>query len=167
MDTELKERRQWFNEYSVRTKNGVAMPPSPGKFYSCPCCGYPTLPERGGYDICELCDWEDDGQDDPHADEVWGGPNGTYSLSQARQNFRECGLMYDLDGDPDHVNGDNNGQWAAKQGLIRAFEAIRSGADPSSLQAEMESCRRILQAEAMKKVRQIERGMMSSSGNDG
>jgi len=28
--------------------------------YSCPCCGYLTLPERGAYDICPVCFWEDD-----------------------------------------------------------------------------------------------------------
>jgi hypothetical protein len=52
------------------------------------------LSERGGYDICDLCNWEDDGQDDPNADEVWGGPNGAYSLAQARLNFREHLVMY-------------------------------------------------------------------------
>jgi hypothetical protein len=35
----------------------------------CPCCGYLTLMERAGYEICDVCWWEDDGQDDPHADE--------------------------------------------------------------------------------------------------
>lgn len=28
----------------------------------CPCCGYLTLPERGQYDICPVCLWEDDGR---------------------------------------------------------------------------------------------------------
>lgn len=28
--------------------------------FTCPCCGFKTLDERGGYDICEVCDWEDD-----------------------------------------------------------------------------------------------------------
>ncbi|HEI2325144.1 TPA: hypothetical protein SI485_004590, partial [Escherichia coli] len=28
--------------------------------YKCPCCGYLTLPERGQYDICPVCQWEDD-----------------------------------------------------------------------------------------------------------
>lgn len=59
--------------------------------YECPCCGYITLPERGGFDICEVCFWEDDGQDDRDADEVRGGPNGDLSLVEARQNFRRIG----------------------------------------------------------------------------
>ena len=33
----------------------------------CPCCGYLTLDERGGYEICPVCYWEDDGQDDHDA----------------------------------------------------------------------------------------------------
>lgn len=32
--------------------------------YPCPCCGYKTLDEIGGYDICPYCDWEDDGTTD-------------------------------------------------------------------------------------------------------
>lgn len=27
---------------------------------ACPCCGFISLSERGGYDICGLCGWEDD-----------------------------------------------------------------------------------------------------------
>ncbi len=54
---------------------------------ACPCCGYMTLPERGHYDICDVCGWEDDGQDNDDADRVWGGPNSDLSLSKARANF--------------------------------------------------------------------------------
>lgn len=57
-------------------------------FYYCPCCHFPTLTERQGYDICSICDWEDDGQDDHNADEVLGGPNSDYSLTEARENFK-------------------------------------------------------------------------------
>ena len=64
-------------------------------FFPCPCCGLPTLTERGSYDICTICWWEDDGQDDDRADEVWGGPNGKYSLTHARINFANHGYMYD------------------------------------------------------------------------
>ncbi|WP_328930363.1 CPCC family cysteine-rich protein [Streptomyces sp. NBC_00190] len=39
--------------------------------------------------MCGECGWEDDGQDDAEADEVWGGPNGSQSLSDARREHRE------------------------------------------------------------------------------
>ena len=55
---------------------------------ACPCCGYLTLGERGGFKICSVCFWEDDGQDDHDADVVRGGPNGSLSLTAARANFR-------------------------------------------------------------------------------
>jgi hypothetical protein len=68
----------------------IIKPPEPdGSLYPCPCCGRRTLPERGGYDICGVCGWEDDGQDDYDADLARGGPNGNLSLTQARQAFRE------------------------------------------------------------------------------
>jgi len=53
----------------------------------CPCCGYDSVLERCRYEICPICWWEDDGQDNQEADEVWGGPNSDLSLSQARKNF--------------------------------------------------------------------------------
>ncbi|WP_142215115.1 CPCC family cysteine-rich protein [Streptomyces sp. SLBN-118] len=59
--------------------------------YRCPCCGYITLAERGAFEICEVCYWEDDGQDEHDADEVRGGPNHDLSLRQARQNFEAIG----------------------------------------------------------------------------
>src|SRR5438128_650752 len=61
----------------------------------CPCCQLPTLSERSAWEICSVCWWEDDGQDDPRANEVWGGPNGWYSLAAARANFCSHGHMYD------------------------------------------------------------------------
>jgi hypothetical protein len=64
---------------------------------TCPCCGYPTIAERGVYEICSLCAWEDDGQDDAahrpagvaavDPDTVARGPNHDYSLGEARRNF--------------------------------------------------------------------------------
>ena len=61
--------------------------------YRCPCCKCLTLHERGGYEICPVCFWEDDGQDDPYADEMSGGSNGEMSLTQARSNYAEYGAM--------------------------------------------------------------------------
>ena len=45
------------------------------------------------WEICPVCFWEDDGQDDPRADEVFGGPNGSLSLSEARRNFQAFGAI--------------------------------------------------------------------------
>ena len=55
--------------------------------FTCPGCGYPTLSEQGEYEICEVCNWEDDNQDDPKADEIWGGPNSGLSLTENRINI--------------------------------------------------------------------------------
>ena len=52
--------------------------------FTCPGCGYPTLQERGAYEICKVCNWEDDNQDDENAEEIWGGPNGDLSLTENR-----------------------------------------------------------------------------------
>lgn len=64
--------------------------PEDGPF-SCPCCSSITLDERAGYEICPVCFWEDDGQDDHDADEVRGGPNGALSLAEARRNYADFG----------------------------------------------------------------------------
>lgn len=70
----------------------VTKGPSPdGSLYPCPCCGSRTLLERGAFEMCPVCWWEDDGQDDHDVDVVRGGPNGTFSLSQARQNYLQFG----------------------------------------------------------------------------
>ena len=66
-------------------------------FVACPCCAYPTLDARGKYEICTICWWEDDGQDDADADTVRGGPNGALSLSAARANVADHLDIYDAD----------------------------------------------------------------------
>lgn len=54
------------------------------ELFSCPGCGFPTLSGRGDYEICDVCNWEDDGQDDKTAIEVWGGSNKGLSLIENR-----------------------------------------------------------------------------------
>lgn len=54
----------------------------------CPACRYPTIMERGGFDSCYLCHWEDDGHDDPYAQDRNGGPNDS-TLNRARENFEQ------------------------------------------------------------------------------
>ena len=63
----------------------------------CPCCSCKTLGERGGYEICPVCFWEDDGQDDDDAHEVLGGPNGNLSLEEGRANYRAFGASREQD----------------------------------------------------------------------
>lgn len=63
------------------------------KSFRCPCCRYKTLHSRGGFELCPICFWEDDGQDDGDADVIRGGPNGTLSLDDARKNFKALGAM--------------------------------------------------------------------------
>jgi hypothetical protein len=83
---ELERRKTRFHEYTERLDALPAgLPPR------CPCCGCKTLSERGGFDICPVCFWEDDGQDDHDADVVRGGPNSDLSLTDARANFRTFG----------------------------------------------------------------------------
>ena len=60
---------------------------------ACPCCGYTTLDGRGEYDICTVCWWEDDGQDNDDANVVRGGPNSNLSLTRARINFLSTGIF--------------------------------------------------------------------------
>ena len=63
---------------------------------ACPCCGFRTLDQRGANEICPVCLWEDDGQDDHNADVQRKGPLFD-SLTGARFNFKEFGahdLLY-------------------------------------------------------------------------
>jgi uncharacterized Zn finger protein (UPF0148 family) len=75
---DFHQRRKLFDNYL--DGNEIAL-------YTCPGCGYPTLIERGGYEICNVCNWEDDNQDDKEADEIWGGPNSNLSLTENRLNI--------------------------------------------------------------------------------
>ena len=59
--------------------------------FACPCCGYATLEDIAGYDICRICFWEDDGQDDPEENINRGGPN-KISLQKGRENFLLYGV---------------------------------------------------------------------------
>tara|TARA_R100000750_G_C2337847_1_gene92854 strand:- start:1042 stop:1461 length:420 start_codon:yes stop_codon:yes gene_type:complete len=56
----------------------------------CPCCDYITLTERGLYEICPVCFWEDDGQDINKLDQP-SYPNSGITLREGRNNFKEFG----------------------------------------------------------------------------
>lgn len=81
---------EWYVQQSEKQKSWAMYRDR----YICPCCFMPTLQARAAYDACEICDWEDDGQDSDDADVVRGGPNGDYSLREARENFKQHFTMY-------------------------------------------------------------------------
>jgi len=83
-----EEAEEHLETWGVGRANVVARGDGP---YPCPCCGFLTLDERAGDGICQVCFWQDDGQDDHDADVVRGGPNYELSLSQARANFARIG----------------------------------------------------------------------------
>lgn len=62
---------------------------------TCPVCGFYTLEERDSWDVCGICWWEDDGQDEKEfgkfndPDEIIGGPNAHWSLTSYRKFFYE------------------------------------------------------------------------------
>lgn len=56
----------------------------------CPCCDYIALAERGSYQICPVCFWEDDGQDIDEPDTP-SGPNHGLTLRDGRRNFALSG----------------------------------------------------------------------------
>lgn len=168
----FEHRRQWFEAYTRRVNQGVIKPPQPGLRFTCPCCAYPTLSERGGYDICELCNWEDDGQDDPHADEVWGGPNGDYSLAEARINFTQHLIMYSPDKPTNRIGGNTNSplENQAKRAIVDAFDTMMNESDPSAQEALWQRVldnERILRSEVERQIREHEarmRGQVRSRG---
>lgn len=102
-----------------------------------------TLDHNGGFEICLICWWEDDGQNDDDANEVRGGPNGRYSLTAARHNFNNHGDMYDP----------GEGILAVKQpssarrellAYLRILQFTPDHADETKLSSQMNSVNRSL-----------------------
>ncbi len=54
---------------------------------ACPCCRYRTLSQRGAYEICPVCFWEDDGSSLP---EQFSGPN-HMTVMEGQLNFAHFG----------------------------------------------------------------------------
>jgi hypothetical protein len=128
----------------------------PAQRVRCACCGYPTLEKRGEFEICKLCWWEDDGQTDPEAEEIRGGPNHGHSLAQARRNFRRYLVMYEPEHDRRICGGDSETERAAKQTLIEAFQQLENARpqERSLIVAEIRKQERLLQQEMKRKIRE-------------
>ena len=109
----IENNKKWFQFYVDRLKNHSVIEPKKENIrYKCPCCSYKTLSEKGRFDVCKICFWEDDGQDDIDADIIRGGPNRSLSLTQARLNFSEFGACgedsYTMLGNHSQTNFMNN-----------------------------------------------------------
>ena len=124
MNTPLWMRRKFFDSYGERPNEKNAELPPNGIRFSCPCCGYPMLGERGGFEICRLCWWEDDGQDASDVDEVRGGPNHGYSLTEAQFNFEQYLVMYPPEKDTRIGGADSEKVRELKRDLIAAFDKM-------------------------------------------
>lgn len=73
----FQERRKTINKYIEQ--NGLELTVCPG-------CGFPSFSKDWYQQICSVCNWQHDGQDDPQEDESWGGPN-KISLTENRLNI--------------------------------------------------------------------------------
>lgn len=65
--------------------NGCTIVHNETAMYPCPCCGFLTLGERGVFEICPVCDWEDDFAQ--ACDSTLEGGANRVSLEQARRKF--------------------------------------------------------------------------------
>jgi len=138
MSIDFHSRRKWFDDYMRRAGSGEIELPARGHRYTCPCCGYPTIEEkRASWEICSLCNWEDDGQDDPDADKVAGGPNYSYSLSEARENFEKYLIKFNPDRPATSMGGNENSpvQMRAKSEIVEAFNNMVNETDEAALAA--------------------------------
>ena len=62
--------------------------------FRCPCCGYRTLEAPSAMQLCPVCWWEDDGQEDRDASEVRLTVNGQLSLNEARTFYTQYGAAH-------------------------------------------------------------------------
>ena len=81
-----EEIKQWFDSY-MTSQNSKAFHAAHRRAIQLSLLWICDHPHDGHNDICPVCFWEDDGQDDPYEDEVWAGPNGRLSLTEARREL--------------------------------------------------------------------------------
>lgn len=81
-----KVQQRLFNRCWIFHIGGLSIN-NQNRLHPCPCCNYETLASKspGSFEICSICDWEDDNIqfDNPYYE---GGAN-NISLYQARRNF--------------------------------------------------------------------------------
>jgi hypothetical protein len=124
---------------------------------NCPCCKFPTLKRSADDEICGLCNWQDDGQDDESAHEVWGGPNSMYSLLDARSNFYKYRVIFEPEKDT-RICADSPLTFETKGKLIKAFQefAIASSSNKTEIATLIVQLESILDSELTREIREFE-----------
>jgi len=69
----------------LRATRGATVPAISNRA-ACDCCGFPTLSQRGRYETCALCEWEEHPWSSDHPDQE-SSANSPLSLNEARQFF--------------------------------------------------------------------------------
>lgn len=157
----LFEKRKKLEQVSKDVNLGL------GSFFkrlnrvTCPCCGYPTLEGRRNYDICELCDWEDDGQDDEDSSKVFGGPNSEYSLDEARENFQKYRIVYSPDENTSITGGDSEERERLKTKLISVFDRMLVDKKNSDLWKQVLKLEKALDLELTRSIEEYEKSLKS------
>jgi hypothetical protein len=105
-----------------------------------------------------LCNWEDHGQDDENADEVWGGPKLDYSLAEAQANFLKYRVMYERNRDQRITAGDSLLEYETKGLLMDALSNLRSctPTQQQNLAQEILRLEAILKTETTRKIKKHE-----------
>ncbi|PTM54780.1 CPCC family cysteine-rich protein [Desmospora activa] len=73
------------NQITQIQRNDITVDGEEEKLMACPCFEYENLSERDQYEICPVCFWEDDGNDDTTR---YSPPN-HLTLAEARENFKK------------------------------------------------------------------------------
>ena len=111
---------------------------------TCPCCGYPTLRERARNKTCSICDWIDDGQDDPFAYD--GNQHGYwYSLAQSRRNFASgafCRSMQDIRDAAERDRVFDQTAIALRHAHCMLYDSLLLAADPDGLKKRWKQIKR-------------------------
>jgi hypothetical protein len=125
---------QWQTLYKGRIRSNSASKAWFEDKTLCPCCFYPMLKNSGTGGTCQICGWTDTGQADADAGEIKGGPNGDYSLREARSNFRKSFDMY-RSSDVEHKKAMLASMETRKR-EIEAFNRFLTGTKPEKICCE-------------------------------
>jgi hypothetical protein len=87
MEETVGVRNSWLRAQLESSDGPVMIVGEPEAMLECRCCEYHTIRERGHYEICPVCFWEDDGM---QALDRMSGPN-HMTLQQARDNLARIG----------------------------------------------------------------------------